>query len=274
MGIEKCLMKIKKERDLALEQLEERTIQRDFDREQLKKILFGGKMKVNNDKEPLSDMSFEYSNAIASDKNGLYLQRDTLCTSGSSEKASRKNRMMDTSGTTVSTSIISSDSSSSSNEELKAEDLYPFNNAFSKKDLLCGEKHSLDNNALFSNNTTTTGTNDNNTDENCSSITNPYCASSTNIQSSANDEINSEMFTSITESEKSCINHNNISTAKEEEEVNGDQETNIQKIALDIALLKINDMEKQMKLMVVHNKNLRFRLHALEKNVSYSWREY
>jgi len=51
-------------------------------------------------------------------------------------------------------------------------------------------------------------------------------------------------------------------------------EMRAQKMALDIALSHINDMDEEMMLMSNYNEKLQTRLLALEKNVSYSWREY
>merc|ERR1712157_524350 len=51
-------------------------------------------------------------------------------------------------------------------------------------------------------------------------------------------------------------------------------EMRVQKMALDIALSQINDMDKEMMIMVKYNAKIKTKLLALEQNMSYSWREY
>jgi len=52
------------------------------------------------------------------------------------------------------------------------------------------------------------------------------------------------------------------------------EEDEIQRIALDISLARIQEMYEQMKYMYKHNEKLRLRVHTLEKIVYYSWKEY
>lgn len=56
--------------------------------------------------------------------------------------------------------------------------------------------------------------------------------------------------------------------------VNEGNETDVQKIALDISLAKIEEMHKQMIGLCKYNEKLRKRVLMLEKNASYAWKEY
>jgi len=245
--IEKDLIAIQIAKDVALEQLEERTIERDFERDKVQNLIIQHeeerKMEVVN-KKSLNDIPSRInSNLLFNDENitstnhNLYLQRVALEATVSRIKGLRRS-WMDT-------------TSSSTSKTLKEKEFYSSNDKILLQRNLLYRKHYMFDTSLPS--TTTTGAKSSMSINNAFAyllpIINPYTSSI--IQSNTTN------------------NRSMMPTTEEEKD-----EMHVQKIALDLAISKMHDMDKQMKYMSIYNERLRRRVQMFEKNVSYAWKEY
>lgn len=242
--IEKDLIVFTNTRNAALAQLEKKTVELDTERNNMKKILIQHKREIYDIKKEEQKEETRYYNVINSVNYNLYLQRI------SSELAVSRNKLFNK-------SLIKSSNTKTSKEK----DLYSSNDMLLQKQLLYKMNHNnVPLNSSFYN------TNGKNNSYNYPPIIRPYSTLSVTMQSN-NDTQNKDF--SKTDQEHSSEFFNNSMLAIDEY-----NEMRVQKMALDIALSQINDMDNEMMIMVKYNAKIKTKLLALEQNMSYSWREY
>lgn len=245
----------KDERDETLAQLKERTIELNKERKKMKKILIKRQekiSKVNNNMnyddnfieekkshDIPSDIGYDSLDTYINAQNYInykqYLQRIASELTVNGNKGLNEHFLTKNGTTNLKQSKLS----------LQKQLLYGINH-----------RYAFDS-SFFSNSQNSTGANA------CYDylpIINPYSTSSTQSNT-----ITKNKYLSKVEQEKF---NNSIFSAEEYYELH------INQLALDIALSQINEMDEQLTVVSQYNKKLHSRVLALEKNVSYSWREY